>query len=97
MVKNGHKFRHHFIFQVLTKGLEGLVLKNINGIYEPGKRHWLKVKKDYLFEGQMADSADLVVIGAWYGKFLVHFPSAYTHFPFKTIRLLQPIYESFDV
>jgi ATP-dependent DNA ligase len=96
MVKNGHTFRHHFIFQVLTKGLEGLVLKNINGIYEPGKRHWLKVKKDYLFEGQMADSADLVVIGAWYGKFL-HFPSAYTHFPFETIRLLQPIYESFDV
>jgi hypothetical protein len=27
------------------------------------------VKKDYLFEGQMADSADLVVIGAWFGEF----------------------------
>lgn len=48
-------------------GLEGLVLKNVNGIYEPGKRHWLKVKKDYLFDGKMADSADLVVLGAWYG------------------------------
>ncbi|CAB0018016.1 unnamed protein product [Nesidiocoris tenuis] len=35
--------------------------------YEPGKRHWLKVKKDYLFDGAMADSADLVVLGAWYG------------------------------
>lgn len=35
--------------------------------YEPGKRHWLKVKKDYLCEGAMADSADLVVLGAWYG------------------------------
>jgi ATP-dependent DNA ligase len=82
------------LLQVLTKGLEGLVLKNINGIYEPGKRHWLKVKKDYLFEGQMADSADLVVIGAWYGKFFffLFFPFLYT-----IIRLLQPIYESFDV
>lgn len=48
-------------------GLEGLVLKNVNGIYEPGKRHWLKVKKDYLFDGKMADSADLVVLGAWFG------------------------------
>lgn len=35
--------------------------------YEPGKRHWLKVKKDYLFQGAMADSTDLVVLGAWYG------------------------------
>lgn len=44
--------------------------------YEPGKRHWLKVKKDYLFGGKMADSADLLVLGAWYGsgqkgKFLI--------------------------
>lgn len=53
--------------KVLQKGLEGLVLKNVNGLYEPGKRHWLKVKKDYLFDGKMADSADLVVLGAWFG------------------------------
>ena len=32
--------------------------------YEPGKRHWLKVKKDYLQDGMMADSADLVILGA---------------------------------
>jgi hypothetical protein len=37
------------------------------GIYEPGKRHWLKVKKDYLADGAMADSADLVVLGAYFG------------------------------
>ena len=36
-------------------------------IYEPGKRHWLKVKKDYLADGAMADTADLVVLGAYYG------------------------------
>ncbi|XP_076168075.1 DNA ligase 3 [Ptiloglossa arizonensis] len=55
------------IAKVFKMGLEGLVLKNVNGEYEPGKRHWLKVKKDYLFGGAMADSADLVVLGAWYG------------------------------
>lgn len=53
--------------RVLKAGLEGLVLKNVNGIYQPGKRGWLKVKKDYLCEGQMADTADLVVLGGWFG------------------------------
>lgn len=53
--------------QVLEKGLEGLVLKGLNTIYEPGKRRWLKVKKDYLLQGDIADTADLVVLGAWFG------------------------------
>ncbi|KAL1509486.1 hypothetical protein ABEB36_004211 [Hypothenemus hampei] len=55
------------IVKVLKLGLEGLVLKDVMSKYEPGKRHWLKVKKDYLFGGAMADSADLIVLGAWYG------------------------------
>ncbi|XP_046411697.1 DNA ligase 3 isoform X1 [Neodiprion fabricii] len=57
----------HMIAKVIKMGLEGLVLKDVTGKYEPGKRHWLKVKKDYLLDGAMADSADLVVLGAWYG------------------------------
>ncbi|NXI43814.1 DNLI3 ligase, partial [Galbula dea] len=65
------------ITRVIREGLEGLVLKDIKagsplllsgGHYEPGKRHWLKVKKDYLNEGAMADTADLVVLGAFYGQ-----------------------------
>ncbi|NXG19064.1 DNLI3 ligase, partial [Grallaria varia] len=66
------------ITRVIQEGLEGLVLKDIKamgflpcfaqGNYEPGKRHWLKVKKDYLNEGAMADTADLVVLGAFYGQ-----------------------------
>ncbi|XP_049870943.1 DNA ligase 3 [Pectinophora gossypiella] len=55
------------IAKVLQLGLEGLVLKDLESTYEPGKRHWLKVKKDYLFDGAMADTADLVVLGAWFG------------------------------
>ncbi|NXD11624.1 DNLI3 ligase, partial [Nothocercus nigrocapillus] len=77
-------YRNPFLFQkasdladmitrVIREGLEGLVLKDIkagshSGNYEPGKRHWLKVKKDYLNEGAMADTADLVVLGAFYGQ-----------------------------
>ncbi|KAL3272358.1 hypothetical protein HHI36_013837 [Cryptolaemus montrouzieri] len=55
------------MIKVFKLGLEGLVLKDLQSIYEPGKRHWLKVKKDYLFDGAMADTADLIVLGAWYG------------------------------
>lgn len=49
-------------------GLEGLVLKDSQGVYEPGKRHWLKMKKDYLEAGAMADTADLVVLGGNFGS-----------------------------
>ncbi|KFW88912.1 DNA ligase 3, partial [Phalacrocorax carbo] len=71
------------ITRVIREGLEGLVLKDIKASdlsdwrflpcfaqsnYEPGKRHWLKVKKDYLNQGAMADTADLVVLGAFYGQ-----------------------------
>uniref|UniRef100_A0A8D2PWM4 DNA ligase 3 n=1 Tax=Zosterops lateralis melanops TaxID=1220523 RepID=A0A8D2PWM4_ZOSLA len=47
---------------------EGALPSFAQGNYEPGKRHWLKVKKDYLNEGAMADTADLVVLGAFYGQ-----------------------------
>ncbi|GBL73513.1 DNA ligase 3 [Araneus ventricosus] len=55
---------------IIDQGLEGLVIKSKDGVYEPGKRHWLKLKKDYLKDAKgkgMADSADLVVLGGYYG------------------------------
>ncbi|KAM7535871.1 hypothetical protein Aperf_G00000089047 [Anoplocephala perfoliata] len=52
---------------VFAEGLEGLVIKPNDSIYEPGKRHWIKIKKDYLGQGAMADSADLIVLGAYFG------------------------------
>jgi DNA ligase-3 len=51
----------------IDDGLEGLVMKALNGPYSPGKRHWMKMKKDYLDNGAMADSADLLVLGGYYG------------------------------
>jgi DNA ligase-3 len=70
------------INRVIREGLEGLVLKDPHGHYEPGKRHWMKMKKDYLAEGAMADTADLVVLGAWLGtgnKGLFIFPMLNYH------------------
>lgn len=55
------------IIKIFKEGHEGLVLKPKNSIYEPNKRYWLKIKKDYLLNGKMIDTVDLIVLGAWYG------------------------------
>jgi hypothetical protein len=39
---------HKVMTRVLRDGLEGLVVKDKQSIYEPGARHWIKIKKDYL-------------------------------------------------
>lgn len=52
--------------RAIAEGLEGLVIKDVKSVYEPRARHWVKIKKDYL-DG-LADSADLLVLGAWYGS-----------------------------
>jgi ATP-dependent DNA ligase I len=57
---------HQHLQRAIAEGLEGLVVKDMKSKYEPRARHWLKIKKDYL-EG-LADSADLLVLGAWYGS-----------------------------
>lgn len=67
-IENGKEELDGMLQRVLESGLEGLMVKDVEGQYEPGKRRWLKIKKDYLNEGAMADRADLVVLGAWYGK-----------------------------
>jgi DNA ligase-3 len=52
--------------KVNAKNLEGLVVKDFGGFYEPNMRHWLKLKKEH-FAG-MGDSADLIVLGAYFGS-----------------------------
>ncbi|EGG21211.1 BRCT domain-containing protein [Cavenderia fasciculata] len=51
--------------RAIKEKLEGLVIKDSTSVYEPGCRHWIKIKKDYLHG--MADSADLLAIGGYYG------------------------------
>lgn len=51
--------------RALSLNMEGLMLKCVNSCYLPGKRRWLKLKRDYFINS--ADSADLIILGAWYG------------------------------
>eukprot|EP00011_Vannellida_sp_DIVA3-517-6-12_P013504 CAMPEP_0114607370 /NCGR_PEP_ID=MMETSP0168-20121206/2034_1 /TAXON_ID=95228 ORGANISM="Vannella sp., Strain DIVA3 517/6/12" /NCGR_SAMPLE_ID=MMETSP0168 /ASSEMBLY_ACC=CAM_ASM_000044 /LENGTH=570 /DNA_ID=CAMNT_0001818247 /DNA_START=16 /DNA_END=1725 /DNA_ORIENTATION=- len=50
--------------QAIRDGLEGLVVKPSRSLYMPDKRSWFKLKKEYF---DMADTVDLVVLGAFYG------------------------------
>ena len=40
-------------------------MKDAHSHYLPGKRKWLKMKRDYLGDGSMADTADLVRRARW--------------------------------
>ncbi|WP_457622449.1 ATP-dependent DNA ligase [Persephonella sp.] len=59
-----------FFHQAIEDGCEGLVCKSLqkNSIYQAGKRGflWIKYKRDY--KSYLADTLDLVVVGAFSGK-----------------------------
>ncbi|MCI2415476.1 MAG: ATP-dependent DNA ligase [Candidatus Aramenus sp.] len=59
-----------FFFQAISEGAEGVMVKSISSDsnYQAGSRGWLwiKFKRDY--QSEMADTVDLVVVGAFYGK-----------------------------
>ena len=62
-----------FFQDAVKDNCEGLMIKTLetNATYEPSRRslNWLKLKKDYLTgEGGLADSFDLVPVGAFHGK-----------------------------
>jgi DNA ligase-1 len=54
--------------KALAYGAEGVVIKSADSPYQAGKRgwFWIKFKKEY--QKQLADTFDLVVVGAMHGK-----------------------------
>lgn len=58
----------HYFLENITAGLEGLVVKRENALYQPGKRNfnWIKVKRHK--EGELDDTIDCVVLGYYAGK-----------------------------
>ncbi|MFP3204392.1 MAG: ATP-dependent DNA ligase [Metallosphaera yellowstonensis] len=59
-----------YFHQAISEGAEGVMVKSVgpNSVYQAGSRGWLwiKLKKDY--QSEMADTVDLVIVGAFYGK-----------------------------
>ena len=57
-----------FFHEAIGQGAEGVVIKDAASPYQAGHRgwHWIKFKKEY--EKELADTFDVVIIGALYGK-----------------------------
>ncbi|UCE57503.1 MAG: ATP-dependent DNA ligase [Candidatus Bathyarchaeota archaeon] len=59
-----------FFEKAVESGCEGLICKSVNedSVYQAGARGWLwiKFKRDY--RSEMADTVDLVVVGAFHGR-----------------------------
>ena len=54
----------------LSEGYEGVLVKKINGSYEPGRVNfnWVKLKEVENSEGKLSDTLDCVVMGYYLGK-----------------------------
>lgn len=52
----------------ISKGLEGVIAKKLNGIYQPGARgwNWIKFKRSY--SSKIEDTIDCLVLGYDFGK-----------------------------
>ncbi len=57
-----------YFLENIASGLEGLVVKREDAIYQPGKRNfnWIKLKRQE--EGHLEDTLDCVVLGYYPGK-----------------------------
>jgi DNA ligase-1 len=71
---NDHKKMHtakeleDYFHATVATGLEGLVVKRPDALYQPGKRNfnWIKLKRQE--EGHLEDTIDCVVLGYYAGK-----------------------------
>lgn len=62
IAENASEIKEYFEKQV-EKGLEGIMAKRLDGVYQAGARgwNWIKLKKSY--SGKLSDTIDTVVMG----------------------------------
>lgn len=60
------KIEHCFVNSI-KNGAEGIMVKDYSGIYQAGNRGWLWIKFKKEYKKELADTFDLVVVGAIYG------------------------------
>jgi DNA ligase-1 len=58
----------NFFDDAISKGLEGIVAKKLDGTYQAGARgwNWIKLKRSY--QSKLNDTIDCVVMGYYYGR-----------------------------
>ncbi len=58
----------NLFYDYVSRGVEGIMIKDPNAPYEPGVRkfNWIKFKR--AMKSELADTLDLVVLGYYYGK-----------------------------
>jgi len=66
-IKNAAELETYFL-KCIDSGLEGLVVKRPDAIYQPGKRNfnWIKLKREA--KGELTDTIDCVVLGYYHGS-----------------------------
>jgi DNA ligase-1 len=59
-----------FFLEAISEGAEGVMVKALHkdAIYQAGVRGWLWIKYKRDYKSEMADTVDLVVVGAFHGK-----------------------------
>jgi len=66
-ISTAHQLENYFM-EMISEGLEGVVVKKPNAHYQPGKRNfnWVKLKRQE--HGYLEDTIDAVILGYYYGK-----------------------------
>ncbi len=61
--------RINFLFnEAVAKGLEGIMAKKLDGIYQPGARGWNWIKMKHSYTSKIADTLDCLVMGYDFGR-----------------------------
>ncbi len=57
-----------FFLDKVQRGLEGIMAKRLDAVYQAGSRNfnWIKLKRSY--GGELTDTVDCVVVGYWRGR-----------------------------
>lgn len=68
IISDNPKEIENFMEEAISEGCEGLVVKDLRAPYRAGAREWswIKLKREYKVE--VADTLDLVIVGAFHGR-----------------------------
>jgi DNA ligase-1 len=67
IVKNSEQIEK-FMASAIENGCDGVMIKDLTSTYKAGAREyqWIKIKREY--SSELADTLDLVIVGALYGR-----------------------------